>query len=279
MHQGKVRNVYLYNDQILLVASDRISAFDVILPNPIPEKGIVLTQMSRYWFDNLPKHIAHHVISYELPGSLHQPSWENRTTLCHQTTPLSIECIVRGYLAGSAWKAFQRHPRVQGYYLPDHLSESSQLPEPIFTPSTKAQEGHDLPLDESHAAEMVGEEIYQQVKQTSLEIYHWAHAHAKSQGILLADTKFEFGTTDDGKLLLIDEILTPDSSRFWPLDGYQTGKSQPSFDKQFVRDYLLSLSNWNQQPPGPELPLEIIQKTQEKYLEAYKRITNQKPHW
>lgn len=279
IHSGKVRDVYrLSENQIILVASDRISAFDVILPTLIHGKGIVLTQMAKFWFDHLPEHISHHVISFNLPNEINKSEWIGRSTLCHQAKPLTIECIVRGYLAGSAWKDYEQTGKVQGYELPEKLEESAKLPEPIFTPSTKAAEGHDMPLTENEARQHVGEELYEQVKKLSLEIYNWAHDFAQPKGIIIADTKLEFGFIND-KLVLIDEILTPDSSRFWPAEKYKPGMGQPSFDKQFIRDYLLTLKDWNRQPPGPQLTQDIVEQTQLKYIEAYERITGLKAHW
>ncbi|MEM9400284.1 MAG: phosphoribosylaminoimidazolesuccinocarboxamide synthase [Verrucomicrobiota bacterium] len=279
LHSGKVREVYSYGqDQLILVASDRISAFDVILPTLISGKGIALTQIAKFWFQHLPEHISHHVTAFELPDAIRKPEWLRRSTLCHRAKPLMMECIVRGYLAGSGWKDYQKTAMVQGHALPDGLVESAPLPEPIFTPSTKASEGHDLPLTEEAARQHVGDAIYEEAKKLSLEIYQWAHDFAKDRGIIIADTKFEFGFIDD-KLVLIDEILTPDSSRFWPAEQYAPGDSQPSFDKQFIRDYLLTLKDWNGQSPGPELPQEIVQQTQAKYAEAYERLTGQKADW
>lgn len=272
IHRGKVREVYAYQGEILLVASDRISAFDVILPDPIPQKGAILTALSQYWFERLPAKIPSHVISFQVPSGLDQPSWAGRVTRCRRTQPMPIECVVRGYLAGSGWKDYLRTGCVQGYELPTGMAESERLPQPLFTPSTKAQEGHDMPLTESQARAMVGDLTYEVLRDRSLEIYAWAHAHALEKGIIIADTKFEFGQVGD-EILLIDELLTPDSSRFWPLAQYEGGRGQASFDKQFVRDYLLSLPDWNQQEPGPRLPESIITGTKNKYVEAYECLT------
>lgn len=272
IHRGKVREVYAWKDQLLLVASDRISAFDVILPDPIPEKGIALTQMSKYWFDRLPEDIVHHVISFDVPEGIDRPEWKGRITCCRRTQPMPIECVVRGYLAGSGWNDYKKTGKLQGFDLPAGMKESDKLPQPLFTPSTKAQEGHDEPLTEAQAREIVGDATYELLRDRSIRIYQWAHDQALKEGIIIADTKFEFGSCDDG-VLLIDEILTPDSSRFWPQDLYQPGQGQPSFDKQYVRDYLLSLKDWDRQPPGPTLPPEVIAETRRKYLEAYERIT------
>ncbi|MDR0534412.1 MAG: phosphoribosylaminoimidazolesuccinocarboxamide synthase [Verrucomicrobiales bacterium] len=273
LHQGKVRDVYSYGGQLLLVATDRISAFDVILPNPIPGKGVALTQLSRFWFEQLPEHVPSHVISFDVPSGINHPEWKNRITVCKRAKTVPMECVVRGYLAGSGWNDYQKTGKVQGIDLPAGLQESSRLPEPIFTPSTKAAAGHDEPLTPSQAVELVGETLYNKLRELSLGIYCWAHEFALQRGIIIADTKFEFGHDANGELILIDEILTPDSSRFWPAANYQPGKGQPSFDKQFVRDYLLGLKDWNKQPPGPELPASIIKGTQDKYFEVYARLT------
>jgi phosphoribosylaminoimidazole-succinocarboxamide synthase len=272
LHQGKVRDVYAYGDQLLLVATDRISAFDVVLPNPIPGKGVALTQLSRFWFEQLPQQIPSHVVSFEVPEGLDRPEWRNRVTVCRRARPVPMECVVRGYLSGSGWNDYKKTGMVQGLGLPAGLQESSRLPEPIFTPTTKAAAGHDEPLTAGQAVELVGEKLYAQLKELSLGIYCWAHEFALQRGIIIADTKFEFGRFGDG-IILIDEILTPDSSRFWPAANYEPGKGQPSFDKQFVRDYLLGLEDWNRQPPGPELPPNIIKGTQDKYCEVYARLT------
>jgi phosphoribosylaminoimidazole-succinocarboxamide synthase len=278
IHRGKVRDVYTYGQDLLLVASDRLSAFDVILPDLIPGKGVTLTQMSRYWFEALPKSIPNHVISFAVPADLNKPEWEGRVTRCRRTQPMMIECVVRGYLAGSAWIDYQKSGCVQGFVLPKGLRESERLPEPLFTPSTKAQEGHDEPLTEPQARSLVGDANYELLRGHSLHIYRWAHEHALKNGIIIADTKFEFGQVAQ-EVFLIDELLTPDSSRFWPAQHYEPGRGQASFDKQYVRDYLLGLKDWNRQPPGPSLPKEIILGTQAKYAEAYEKITGMKISW
>jgi phosphoribosylaminoimidazole-succinocarboxamide synthase len=272
IHQGKVRDVYAWNDTLLLVATDRISAFDVILPTPIPDKGIALTQLSRYWFDHLPDGIPSHVIGFELPGGLDRPEWRRRTTHCHRAEVVPLECVVRGYLAGSGWASYRETGAVQGHSLPAGLEESCQLPDPIFTPTTKAASGHDEPLTEDQARQHVGEEVYEQLKTMSLKLYRWAHQHALARGLIIADTKFEFGWID-GRLSLVDECLTSDSSRYWPQADYRPGGPQKAFDKQFVRDYLNSLPDWNRQPPGPELPEDVVATTRERYIEAYQIIT------
>ncbi|MEM6821235.1 MAG: phosphoribosylaminoimidazolesuccinocarboxamide synthase [Verrucomicrobiota bacterium] len=278
IHQGKVRDVYSYRGGLLLVATDRISAFDVIIPSLIPEKGIALTQLSRYWFESLPPEINHHVISFDLPAELDKPEWQNRTTYCRKAEVVPLECVVRGYLAGSGWQAYQKSGSIQGHALPENLVESDRLIEPIFTPTTKADTGHDQPLTESEAIDHVGKELYEKLKAKSLEIYQWAHTHALQHGLIIADTKFEFGMIDD-KLCLVDECLTSDSSRYWPALDYTPGQPQTAFDKQFVRDYLNSLKDWNRQPPGPELPKEIIENTRSRYIAAYEQITGSPFEW
>lgn len=271
IHQGKVRDVYRWEENLLLVATDRISAFDVILPTPILDKGIILTQLSRFWFEKLQDSIAHHVLSFDLPKGLNRPEWKNRVTYCKRAEVVPLECVVRGYLAGYGWKDYQKTGTVQGYRIPSGLREAERLPEPLFTPSTKAPMGHDEPLDEAGARKHVEDDVYDQLRDFSLKIYSMAHEYALSRGIILADTKFEFGWID-GKICLVDEVLTPDSSRFWPLADYQPGASPVSYDKQFVRNYLLSLKGWDQKPPGPELPQDVVDRTREKYLEAYTQL-------
>ena len=278
VHQGKVRDVYAWGEDLLLVASDRISAFDVILPDPVPRKGIALTQLSKFWFGHLPADIPSHVISFDLPPGLGRPDWENRTTWCRRAKGIPLECVVRGYLAGSGWADYSRTGTVQGCPLPAGLRESDRLPAPMFTPTTKASQGHDEPVTEAEARALVGDALYEQLRDMSLRIYTWAHERARERGILIADTKFEFGWID-GRVTLIDELLTPDSSRFWPADLYRPGGPQPSFDKQFVRDYLLGLEGWNRQPPGPSLPAAIVEKTCGKYIEAYERLTGAPFTW
>jgi phosphoribosylaminoimidazole-succinocarboxamide synthase len=276
---GKVREVFDLGDSFLFVASDRISAFDVVMSNGIPRKGEVLTQISHFWFDQTEKLVPNHRLARAddpLPAKLAPFAAQiaRRSMIVKKAQPLAVECIVRGYLAGSGWKEFQKSRTVCGIPLPDGLKESSELPEPIFTPSTKAETGHDenIPFDE--AKKILGAAIAEQASELSLKIYKSARDYARQRGIIIADTKFEFGLLD-GKLILIDEVLTPDSSRFWPADQYVPGKGQPSFDKQFVRDYLETL-DWNKQPPGPVLPPDIIAKSQAKYLEAYERLTGRK---
>jgi len=264
---------------LLLVATDRLSAFDVIMPDPIPHKGRVLTQMSKFWFDRVAdaKIVAHHVIAVDPedfpPGlSEYREALAHRSMLVKKCQPLPIECVVRGYLAGSGWKEYQSSEKICGIDLPSGLRESDQLPEPIFTPATKAVSGHDENISFERAAQIVGNEVATKVRDLSLRIYSSARDYARSKGIIICDTKFEFGIDDSG-LILIDEVLTPDSSRFWPANEYEPGKSQPSFDKQFVRDYLETL-DWDKTPPGPELPAEILEATSNRYLEAYKRLAD-----
>jgi phosphoribosylaminoimidazole-succinocarboxamide synthase len=275
--RGKVRDVYAVgDDKILMIATDRISAFDCILGSPIPGKGVVLTQISLFWFDFLSALTPNHLISASVddyPVELHKyrDQLEGRSLLVHRARMCELECVARGYLAGSGWKEYKRSQTVCGIGLPAGLQDGSRLPEPIFTPSTKAQSGHDENISFERASQVVGVELATRLRDMTLAIYSTAAAYAITRGILLADTKFEFGFLGD-TLVLADEVLTPDSSRFWPADTYQPGGAQPSFDKQFVRDYLETLT-WNKQPPAPELPAEIIRKTQQKYVEAYTRLT------
>ncbi len=279
LKSGKVREIFDLGQSLLFVASDRISAFDVIMPNGIPRKGEVLTQISYFWFAQTEPFQSNHLISHAgdaLPASL-QPFADKlaaRSMIVKKAKPLAIECVVRGYLAGSGWKEYQARQTVCGIKLPAGLKESSELPEPIFTPATKAETGHDENISFEEAAGIVGNKIAERASNASLKIYNFARDYARRRGIIIADTKFEFGLYD-GELLLIDEVLTPDSSRFWPADQYQPGKSQPSFDKQFLRDYLETL-DWNKTPPGPVLPPEVVARTQGKYLEAYQRLTGTK---
>jgi phosphoribosylaminoimidazole-succinocarboxamide synthase len=277
LRSGKVREVFDLGDTLLFVATDRISAFDVILPDPIPHKGAVLNQISAFWFnhfDNIQNHLV--TADFEEFSKELQPFREQlsgRSMIVKKTKPLAVECVVRGYLAGSGWKEYQESQTVCGIKLPAGLKLASQLPEPIFTPATKAETGHDENIDMKRCAQILGGEIANRVKTLSLEIYSRGRAHAAQKGMIVADTKFEFGTVD-GELLLIDECLTPDSSRFWPKDEYAVGQSPPSFDKQFVRDYLETL-DWDKTPPAPRLPQEVVEKTSAKYREAFRRLTNQ----
>lgn len=276
IRSGKVRELFDLDDAFLMVATDRISAFDCIMPNGIPRKGEVLTQISHFWFEKFAGLVPNHLLAGPrdpLPGRLRPFSavLERRSMIVKKAVPLAIECVVRGYLSGSGWKEYQQSQTVCGIKLPAGLTESARLPEPIFTPATKAETGHDENISYERAVDIVGADIAAQARKFSLAIYEAACAHAHDRGIIIADTKFEFGVFD-GKLILIDEVLTPDSSRFWPADEYEAGRGQPSFDKQFLRDYLERI-HWNKQPPAPELPDYVVQKTQEKYLEAYTRVT------
>ena len=273
--QGKVRDVYDLGDRLLVIATDRLSAFDVVLPTGIPGKGIVLTQMSLFWFDLLADIVPHHVITanvdeYDPELQPYRDQLEGRSMIVRKTEVLPVECVVRGYLAGSGWKDYLATGAVCGIPLPAGLKQSARLDPPIFTPATKAETGHDenIPFETMEAT--VGAERAEEARRTTLEIYSQARAHAEARGIILADTKFEFGVRD-GSLMWIDEALTPDSSRFWPGDEYEPGRSQPAFDKQYVRDYLETL-DWNKQPPGPELPPDVVARTVEKYVEAYERL-------
>jgi phosphoribosylaminoimidazole-succinocarboxamide synthase len=281
--QGKVRDLYDFGDQLLIVASDRISAFDYVLGSGIPDKGKVLTQISAFWFDRTRSIVANHVVStdpmtYPAEARADADLLRGRSMLVRRTDPLPIECVARGYLSGSGWKDYAATGAVCGIVLPQGLRESSPLPEPIFTPATKAQSGHDVNISAEDAAAMIGPSLLARVRFLTLRLYYEGAAHAASCGIIVADTKFEFGLLpDDGRpaedrVILIDELLTPDSSRFWPRDGYSPGGAQPSFDKQFVRDYLERI-RWNKQPPVPTLPDEVVARTREKYLEAFQRLT------
>ncbi len=278
LRSGKVREVFDLGETLLFVVTDRISAFDVILPDPIPHKGAVLNQLSAFWFKRFDR-IDNHFVTAEFekfPKELQtfREQLAGRSMIVKKTKPLTVECVVRGYLAGSGWKEYQKSQSVCGIKLPSGLRLASQLPEPIFTPSTKADEGHDENIDMDTCRRMLGDEIAEKVKNLSLQIYSAGRDHAAQRGIIVADTKFEFGEID-GKLLLIDECLTPDSSRFWPADQYAVGQSPPSFDKQFVRDYLEKL-DWNKTPPGPKLPGDVIAKTSAKYVEAFEKLTGGK---
>jgi len=272
--RGKVRDIYDLGDRLLIVATDRISAFDVVMPTPIPDKGRVLTQLSLFWFALLREVIPNHVLSGDqlpAPFDAHSELLRGRSMLVQKTRPLPIECVVRGYLSGSGWKEYRASGTVCGIALPAGLGESEQLPEPIFTPATKAVSGHDENISFERAAGLVGRELAERVRAVSLEIYRRAAAHAAPRGVILADTKFEFGLVDD-RLMWIDEALTPDSSRFWPAAEYRPGGPQPSFDKQFVRDYLERI-RWPKTPPGPDLPPDVVAATRAKYREAYRLLT------
>src|ERR1700736_2049301 len=276
LRSGKVREVFDLGDTLLFVATDRISAFDVILPDPIPKKGAVLNQLSAFWFNRFGK-IDNHFVNSDFdsfPKQLRpfREQLAGRSMIVRKTKPLAVECVVRGYLAGSGWKEYEESQSVCGIKLPAGLQLASQLPELIFTPATKSDEGHDLNIDWTECCRILGHDLATKARDLSLEVYSAGRDHAGQRGIIVADTKFEFGTVD-GKLLLIDECLTPDSSRFWPKDQYAVGQSPPSFDKQFVRDYLETL-DWNKTPPAPKLPREVIEKTSAKYREAFRRLTS-----
>ena len=274
LNRGKVRDLYEVGGQLLLIATDRLSAFDVVLPTPIPDKGRVLTQLSLFWFNLLRDVIPNHIVTAtDFPDELapYREQLEGRAMLCKRTSPLPIECVVRGYLSGSGWKDYRATGKICGIALPPGLRESERLPEAIFTPSTKATEGHDENISFDDTVSRIGGELAEKVRSISLEIYRRAAAYAEPRGIILADTKFEFGLVGK-ELIWIDEALTPDSSRFWPANGYQPGRAQPSYDKQYVRDYLERIG-WNKQPPGPDLPLDVVAATREKYREAYRQLT------
>ena len=261
---GKVRELYALDDErLLLVASDRISTFDVVLPTEIPDKGRVLTGLSAFWFARTSTIVPNHLLGLQADG---------RSTECRRLEMLPLECVVRGYITGSGWKDYQATGGTSGHTLPSGLRESDRLPEPIFTPSTKADEGHDENIDLDRAAELVGPDRLQEVERVSLELYRFASAHALARGIIIADTKFEFGVDSENHLVLADEAFTPDSSRFWPAAEYEPGRGQPSFDKQFVRDYCESLG-WDKTPPGPELPEDVVVGTRARYVEAFEELT------
>ena len=276
--RGKVRDVYAIDDErLLIVATDRISAFDCVLPTPINRKGEVLTQLSRFWFARLKHIVPNHLITAaieEMPRVLHEHADElrGRSMLVHRTSVFPVECVVRGYISGSGWKDYQRTGQICGHQLPAGLRESEKVSQPIFTPATKADVGHDENISEEQMAAIVGEEVTRFLRDNSLQLYQEASDHARARGIIIADTKFEFGGDSAGNTILIDEVLTPDSSRFWPAESYAPGKSQPSFDKQFVRDYLEGVK-WNKQPPAPSLPPEIAAATSQRYLEAYELLS------
>jgi phosphoribosylaminoimidazole-succinocarboxamide synthase len=275
--RGKVRDIYDLGDYLLMVATDRISAFDVVMPNPIPEKGKILTQISLFWFEIMKPVLPNHVISANVDDypEICRPYSDilrSRSMLVKKAEPLPIECIVRGYISGSGWNDYQISGNVCGIKLPEDLKESDKLPEPVFTPSTKAESGlHDVNIDFEQTVEKIGKPLAEKVRTLSLEIYNKGADLAYNKGIIIADTKFEFGLLDDD-LILIDEILTPDSSRFWPRSSYKPGGAQKSFDKQYLRDYLLSI-NWNKKPPAPSLPQNVINNTRNKYLEAFQKLT------
>jgi len=277
VRRGKVRDIYDLGDRLLLVATDRISAFDWVLPTPIPDKGRVLTRLAAFWFERLeePNHlITIDVEQMDLPPEVDRRMLAGRSMLCRKAQVVPIECVVRGYLVGSGWKEYQQQGTVCGIRLPEGLTESARLPEPIFTPATKAATGHDENISFERMVELVGRELAEELRRRSIAIFQRGADYASQRGIIIADTKFEFGRLEDGTLVLIDEVLTPDSSRFWPADQYQPGRSQPSFDKQFVRDWLSS-TDWDKNSPPPELPEDVVARTRAKYVEAYERLTGQ----
>jgi phosphoribosylaminoimidazole-succinocarboxamide synthase len=277
--RGKVRDVYDLKDKLLIISTDRVSCFDVVLPTCIPHKGEVLTALSLFWFDLTKDIVANHFLTADVdkyPPELakHKDTLRGRSMIVKKAKPLPVECVVRGYLSGSGWKEYQASQSICGVKLPKGLKESDKLPEPIFTPSTKEDVGHDINVSEEYIRKQLGDKITSRVRDLTLAIYKKAAAYAESKGIIIADTKFEFGMVDD-EIILIDEVLTPDSSRFWPKDLYQPGKGQPSFDKQYVRDYLETL-DWDKTPPGPELPENIVNETTSKYLKIYELLTGKK---
>ena len=287
LFRGKVRDIYDLGERILLVATDRLSAFDVVLPTAIPSKGALLTQLSAYWFRATEQIIPNHLVSAdvaEFPAELRRfaDQLEQRSMLVKKARRIDVECVVRGYITGSAWSEYRRRGTVAGVEMPKGLRESEAFPEPIFTPSTKAATGHDENISVEQLRALVGDELTEKLSAASLALYKFGHEHARSRGIILADTKFEFGflpsagAPGEGELILIDEALTPDSSRFWSAADYQVGRSQPSFDKQYVRDWL-EASGWNKEPPAPELPGEVVERTAAKYREAYDRLTAEPP--
>ena len=280
VRRGKVRDVYDLGETLLIVSTDRLSAFDVIMPNAIPGKGKILTALSLFWFEKFAEEIDHHLIASEVvdfPQVLHkyQDQIEGRSMLVKKARVVPIECICRGYIAGSGWKEYTRSGTVCGIPLPAGLKQCGKLPQAIFTPSTKAEEGHDENISPAQVARIVGSDLAKALEEKTLLLYTAAADYARTRGVIIADTKFEFGTLPDGRLILIDEVLTPDSSRFWPADQYAPGKDQPSFDKQFVRNYLES-QPWDKTPPAPELPAEVVEGTKKRYLEAYERLTGMK---
>jgi len=276
VRRGKVRDVYDLGDRILIVATDRISAYDVIMPTPIPDKGNILTALSLFWFDFLADVTPNHLITADVgemgPEARAQADvLEGRSMLCHKADVFGVECVVRGYLAGSGWREYQARGTICGIELPEGLKQCDRLPEPIFTPATKAESGHDENISFEQAKQMIGADAATTLRDRSIAVYKKAADYARERGIILSDTKFEWGEAD-GRIILVDEVLTPDSSRFWPADAYEPGHDQPSFDKQFLRNYLDTL-DWDKTPPGPELPDDIVVRTRAKYVEAYERLT------
>ena len=275
LRRGKVRDIYAWRDEVWLVASDRMSAYDVIMPTPIPDKGKILTALSRHWFELTAPLCPNHVLGYDVPAGVDKPEFAGRLTRARRVEIFQIECVARGYLAGSGWEEYKTHGTVGGHALPAGLRESDKLPAPLFTPARKNDEGHDENLTEAGARAYIGDELYAQLRDLTLMLYGWAADYAAKRGILLADTKLEFGRDPaTGGILLADEIFTPDSSRFWPADQYKPGGPQPSFDKQYLRDYLKTLTTWNKTAPGPELPPDVVANTRAKYQEALDRLTD-----
>ena len=280
--RGKVRDVYDLGDRLLVVASDRISAFDVVMPNGVPDKGKILTHLSLFWFEKFGRQFEHHLITArvgEMPKELqkHADSIKGRSMLVKKAKVVPIECVARGYLSGSGWKEYQRTHTVCGVSLPHGLRQSSKLPAPIFTPATKEEHGHDINISFEEMASRVGHDLASQLRDKTIALYTSAAQYASTRGIIIADTKFEFGQLPDGRVVLIDEVLTPDSSRFWPADDYEPGHDQPSYDKQFVRNYLEAQA-WDKKPPAPVLPPEVIMGTRERYLQAYRKLTGKDLH-
>jgi phosphoribosylaminoimidazole-succinocarboxamide synthase len=274
LRSGKVRDIYTWGAELWLVASDRISAYDVIMPTLIPDKGRVLTALSRHWFTLTENLCPNHVLSYELPSGVELPEFEGRLTRARRCEIFQVECVARGYVAGSAWEEYQRTGTVGGFAMPRDLLESQRLPQPLFTPARKNDHGHDENLTEAEARAALADERYEQLRDLTLKLYAWAAGYAQQRGIILADTKLEFGLdAATGRVLLADEIFTPDSSRFWPADSYAPGRPQPSFDKQYLRDYLKGLTAWNRTAPGPELPDDVVRNTLARYQEALRLLT------
>src|SRR5450432_2080788 len=274
---GKVRDVYDLGEHLLIVATDRISAFDVVLPNGVPGKGKILTALSAFWFKHFERQVEHHLISHdyhEYPANLqaHKDQIKGRSMLVKKATVIPIECVARGYITGSGWKEYQKTQSVCGVKLPPRLKQCDKLPVPIFTPTTKEETGHDMSISFEQMAERVGAEIAEELREKTLRLYAQAAEHACQRGVIIADTKFEFGQLPDGKVILIDEIFTPDSSRFWPAEEYEPGHDQPSYDKQFVRNWLES-REWDKTPPAPSLPFEVIEGTRKRYLDAFQKLT------
>jgi phosphoribosylaminoimidazole-succinocarboxamide synthase len=271
---GKVRDIYTWQDEIWLVASDRISAYDVIMPTPIPDKGRILTALSRHWFELTAPLCPNHVLGYDVPADIDQPEFTGRLTRARRCEIFQVECVARGYLAGSGWEEYREHGTVGGHRLPAGLVESDRLPTPLFTPARKNDHGHDENLTPDEARAALGDSLYDELSALTLRLYAWAADYASKRGIILADTKLEFGReTGTDRILLADEIFTPDSSRFWPADAYRPGGPQPSFDKQYLRDYLKTLTSWNKTAPGPDLPPEVVTNTRAKYQEALERLS------